>query len=204
MDCRRDPAAVTREAPVLYGGSGRPRASTRQRHRAPYDPVINHCGRSPALLERRQQFDFRFFVPPQVMRAVFPQHPHQLVRRHPTHRRLAEPAIGHPGQAHRPRSAAGTAETAAPTIPKARQPPSPIAPCAPSGSKHSEISAFCGSYSHVVRFIEHLPCGGSKTGQLVCYITRTTHLLTTRANPGAVGSTSSCPVFVAHHLSASR
>src|SRR5262249_37925531 len=35
------------------------------------------------------------------------------------------------------------------------------------------------SCSHVVRFIERLPCGGSKTGQLVCYITRTTHLLTT-------------------------
>ena len=33
-------------------------------------------------------------VPAQVMRAVFAQHPHQLVDRHPTHRRLAEAAIG--------------------------------------------------------------------------------------------------------------
>src|SRR5215831_11197828 len=36
--------------------------------------------------------------------------------------------------------------------------------------------------SHVVRFIDRLPYGGHKTGQLVCYITRTTHLLTTRSN----------------------
>jgi hypothetical protein len=38
-------------------------------------------------------------VPAQVMRAVFPQHPHQFVHRHPTQRRLAEPAIGFLDQA---------------------------------------------------------------------------------------------------------
>ena len=46
-------------------------------------------------------------------------------------------------------------------------------------------------------------CAGHKTGQLLCYLTGTTHQLTTRNTSGRVGSESSCPVFVAHHLSAS-
>src|SRR5215831_17993430 len=82
-----------------------------------------------------------------------------------------------------PRNADGNAGTAAPSIPKARLPPSPTAPCAPSGSKHPETSASCGPVAISSGSSSASPYGGIKTGQLVCYITRTTHLLTTLSPP---------------------
>ena len=117
-------------------------------------------------------------VPARVMRPVLPEHPIDPVDRHPPGRCLAQPSVD---QACKP-----FLLIAPPVTPELslRHPKISPASCAESSLCSHRLNTsrnFCilRSCSHVVRFIVPL-LAGHKTGQLVCYLTRTTHELTTQ------------------------
>ena len=78
-----------------------------------------------------------------------------------------------------PRTGPGSAGIAAPTSPQLARILHRKLASLPSGSKHPEASASYGSVATSPQVHRQPPNRRQGTGQLVCYLTRTTHVLTT-------------------------